>query len=247
VKQTLPHILFKAVSENSKTGPIPTTYSESKTCPKSCPFLKQGCYSRYGPSFWHWRRLDQGTATGRITWAKFLNKIRHLNRGQIWRHNVAGDLPGDQSKIDGKALADLTSANAGKAGFTFTHHDVLSKQNGAHNRAAIRKASAAGFTINLSGNNLQHADKLVATGVAPVVTIVPTGSPNTQFTPNGHKVIICPAQTRENVTCNSCRLCAKADRSMKCNGGKQLIIGFLPHGMGAKYAERVASRGTVAA
>lgn len=43
----------------------------------------------------------------------------------------------------------------------------------ATNRAAVAAANAAGFTVNLSGNNVAHADALAALAIAPVVTVLP--------------------------------------------------------------------------
>jgi hypothetical protein len=245
MSQSSPRVMFTQVSGNAKTGPIPVSGSQAHTCPVVCPFRKQGCYAKYGPISWHWSRLNGGKIGG--TWKQFILSIQRLHRGQLWRHNQFGDLESDGKRIDAVKLAELTKANTNRRGFTYTHHLVTGNSPDAvANRKAIAAANQNGFTVNLSGNNLEHADKLAALKIGPVVAVVPADSAPVQFTPAGHKVIVCPAQTRENVTCSSCQLCAKSNRGMKCNGGKQLIIGFLPHGMGAKYAERVASRSPAA-
>jgi hypothetical protein len=231
----MPTILFTAVSGNAKTGPIPVSGSQADTCPSACPFAPKdgkanGCYAAYGPISWHWAKLNGGKVG--VTWNEFLTKIRKLYRGSLWRHNQFGDLAGNGDAIDAVKLGELVSANTGKRGFTYTHKPVLSRQgeHAATNRNLVANANARGFTVNLSGNNLTHADELKACNAGPVVTIVPVNSANTLFTPKGHKVIVCPAQTRENVTCATCRLCANATRAV--------IIGFKAHGMGAKYVEK---------
>ena len=54
-------------------------------------------------------------------------------------------------------------------------------------------------------------------------------------TPAGHTVIACPAETRENVTCASCRLCADPNR--------KVVIGFRAHGGKARVmSERLNSQ-----
>ena len=225
------NVMFTPISGNAKTGPIPVSGSNETTCPNACPFKKQGCYAKYGPIAWHWARLNKGSVG--ITWAAFLLAIGRLHRGTLWRHNQFGDLAGVGNAIDGKALAELTAANRNKTGFTYTHKPVVSGADAAANRAAIKAANAGGFVVNLSGNSLAHADSLKALGIAPVVCVVPEGCANTVFTPAGNKVIVCPAQSRENVTCSSCRLCANQKRSV--------IVGFRAHGMGAKYVRAVST------
>jgi len=65
-------------------------------------------------------------------------------------------------------LAQLVEANQGKRGFTYSHKPAT----GA-NREAVAAANKAGFTINLSANNLSHADELAAHEIAPVVVVLP--------------------------------------------------------------------------
>lgn len=224
-------VMFTPVSGNAKTGPIPVSGSNGSTCPNACPFKKQGCYAKYGPISWHWRKLNGGKVG--ISWRDFLNAIQRLHRGTLWRHNQFGDLAGAGNRIDAKALAELTAANRNKRGFTYTHKPVVSGADAANNRAAIQAANAGGFVVNLSGNSPEHADKLKALGIAPVVCVVPDGAGNTSFTPAGNKIVVCPAQSRENVTCATCRLCANQKRSV--------IVGFRPHGMGAKHVRHIAA------
>ena len=218
-------------SSNEKTGPIPVSTSPSSTCPDSCPLKGNGCMV-IGPFKWHWDKVSRGERGS--PWETFLDELRTLPRGQLWRHNQAGDLPGDNEEILPEFLKDLVKANQGRKGFTYTHKPVLSEQAGpvGSNRAAIKEANAQGFTINLSANGLNHADKLAALGIGPVCTILPDQNPVNRTTPQGRKVVICPAQTRDNTTCASCGLCQRADRSV--------IVGFMPHGSQQKKALAIA-------
>jgi hypothetical protein len=184
----------------------------------------------------HWNKVsnaDRGT-----TWQTFLDTIATLPENQIWRHNQAGDLPGDNDAIAPDLLAQLVKANSGRCGFTYTHKPVLDSQRGpvAANRQAIARANQKGFTVNLSANGLNHADKLAALNVGPVVTILPPGIQKNTMTPKGRKVVICPAQVRKDVTCLTCRLCSRANRSA--------IIGFIPHGSARRVAGAVAQTNT---
>lgn len=213
-------------SENAKTGPIPVSTTSSDTCPDVCPLKSGGgCYAEYGPLAIHWRKVTAGNSGG--NWAEFCSKIAALPDGQLWRHNQAGDLPGINNVIDAVAMAQLIYANIGKRGFTFTH-----KPMNAANQDAVVMANRYGFTVNLSANNIAHADELKALGIAPVTVILPQDAPHKQVTPAGNIVIVCPAQTHDDVTCESCQLCARATRPT--------IIGFLAHGTGAKKVINIA-------
>jgi hypothetical protein len=218
-------------SSNEKTGPIPVSTSPASTCPDSCPLKDKGCYV-VGPIKWHWDKVSRGERGN--AWEVFLDELRSLPRGQLWRHNQAGDLPGNNEEILPEFLKDLVNANQGRKGFTYTHKPVLSEQAGPveSNRAAIKEANAQGFTINLSANGLNHADRLAALGIGPVCTILPDQNPVNRVTPQGRKVVTCPAQTRDNTTCATCGLCQRADRSV--------IVGFMPHGSQQKKALAIA-------
>lgn len=216
-------VAFTRVSSNKKTGPIPVTTSERSTCPPECPLLKDaktgeqnGCFAEAGYyTRTHW---DKVTAKERGTdWQGFLDNVRKLPIGTMWRHNIAGDLPNVAGVIAGKALADIVTANKRKNGFTYTHCDPLKADNKKH----IAEANRNGFTVNLSADSPEQADEYLALEL-PVVTLLPEDAPKVSHTPNGARVVRCPATVREDVSCATCGLCARADRSY--------AIGFPVHG-----------------
>lgn len=215
------HLSLK--SSNAKTGPIPVSTSPASTCPDACPLKAGGCYAKSGPLALHWAAV---TAKRRgMAWPEFLAAVRQFPAGQLWRYNQAGDLPGDGDTIDAAKLAELAKANTGRRGFTYSH-----KPPTGRNLTSLRRANRAGFVVNLSANSVAHADKLVKTGL-PVAAVVPGNSPDRFVTPAGNKVVICPAQRVDGLSCDKCRLCAKGDRGF--------IVGFRPHGTGAKRAEQI--------
>lgn len=229
----MPHVLLTMKSANKKTGPIPVSTTAAETCPTACPLNTKnagGCYAAYGPLALIWRRVSNGEFGG--PWDAFLDAIRKLPTGQFWRHNQAGDLPGVADKIDADLLASLVEANKGRRGFTYTHKPLT-----AENATAIANANANGFTINLSGNNLNHADELADAGIGPVVTILPVDMSGdvapVYKTPKGRKVAVCPATYKDDVSCASCQLCQRVDR--------KVIVGFPVHGTAKKRAGAIAS------
>lgn len=211
------------VSSNSKTGAIPVTVSNRKTCPPSCPLLKNGCYAEGYYTQLHWDKVTSGERG--TNWNEFINSIKSLPKRILWRHNVSGDLVGANDVIDATALAQLVQANKNKSGFTYTHYPMTNNNN----IQAVKNANNGGFTVNLSANNIEQADYYKTLNVAPVVVVVGEDCNKVTFTPNKNKIVVCPAQTSEKVTCSSCGLCQKKDRDY--------IIGFRVHGTYTKKAK----------
>lgn len=212
-------------SANTKTGPIPVSITSETSCPSVCPLRDQGCYAQSGPLRLHWNKVSDGARGG--TWEDLCEAVAEMPEGQLWRHNQAGDLPHTDGVIDVEAVEALTSANTGRRGFTYTHHDVTIPAN----VEAVRAANEAGFTINFSGNSPEHADELVELGAGPVVSVIGEYVKEKTFTPAGRTIIPCPATQREDVSCATCKLCAIPDR--------KVIIGFPVHGARRRTAAKV--------
>ena len=210
-------------SANSKTGPIPVTYSQRETCPPSCPHYRADCYAEDFYTSMAWNKVPQ--RGGNL--AQLCESIAALPAGQLWRHNVAGDLPGEGESVDPAALGEIVKANIGRRGFTYTHKKSLDAIEWA------QQATAWGFTVNLSADDAGEADSLADSGL-PLTCIVPMDTPEKTTTPGGLPIVICPAQTRDNVSCSTCQLCQRADR--------QVIIGFRAHGSRARVTDAKARR-----
>lgn len=219
------NVQFVRKSSNAKTGPIPTTTSPRKSCPTECPLAGDGgCYAEAGYyTRMNWDKVDTGERG--LPWAQFVDKVRKLPEGQLWRHNVAGDLPQTtEGTIDAPRLWDIVAANTGKRGFTYTHYAPQ-----GDNLEAIAGANRAGFTVNVSHNTPQEA--LAATHGQPRVTLVPEGYWGTDGRRVGD-IVRCPAEYNDSVSCATCGLCQRADRKD--------IVGFTVHGTRAKSADVIA-------
>jgi hypothetical protein len=211
-----------AKSTNAKTGPIPVSTTSSGSCPPDCAFKGNGCYAEHGPLLMHWQAVDRGERGGSLE--EFCEQVAALPLNTLWRYAQAGDLPSDNGQVDVPALRQIVKANTGKRGFGYTHYW------GEHTYAAVREANEAGFTINLSANNLTEVDQLASTGL-PVVVVLPQDGVDCK-TEHGHKVKVCPAQRSEGMTCHACRWCAKSDRGF--------VVGFLAHGTRKKNVDVIA-------
>lgn len=210
---------FTRISSNVKTGPIPTTMTEKDSCPDTCPLKLSGCYAENFPLSLHW---DKVAETG-ISASNLNSKLVGLPIGQLWRHNVAGDLPHNDGVIDLDELEPILSAVERRKLETilYTHHQLKK------NIKELEQVKRRGININLSCNSVSEAVAAVQAGFN-AVTLMPSSAPKVTKL-DGAKVVICPAQTSERVTCASCGLCAK-DRGTT-------IIGFYPHGARSKKAE----------
>lgn len=229
--------LITKKSANKKTGPMMVITSPRATCPNECPFKLKSCYAQGGPMNTLWTTLDEGVAgfTSKTSAGKNLQihgldnliaAVKEQSAGALWRMNQAGDLPGEGSDIDTVALAALVAANEGRRGFTYTHKPMTPK-----NAAAVQHANKNGFTINLSANNLAHADTLAALNIGPVAAVVPADVTTNTHTPQGRKVVICPATQRDDVSCATCGLCQRQ---------RDAIIGFPAHGASKLKADAIA-------
>jgi hypothetical protein len=220
------HLTLK--SANSKTGPMAVSTTAKASCPDKCPLKKAGCFADGGPLQLHWEQVSQNKRG--VDFNDFLLQLTALKKGAEYRHNQAGDLPPDETKINTidavklAALAAIVKLRKLRA-FTYTHYPVIDNEI---NQQAIKAANDSGFTINLSANNISEVDELLALNVAPVAVIMPLNASKVSFTNQGNKIVICPAQTNAKTTCVDCMLCQNSDRSFS--------IGFYPHGSSAKKA-----------
>ena len=202
----------------------------------------------------HWAKIDSGERG--VEWNDFLSELdRTLYRGDLWRHNVSGDLPGRAGEIDRGELYRLVQVNAkrGARGFTYTHKPVFETQvegeSALANRVSILTANANGFTINLSADNRADADRKAALEIAPVVTIEPEAFPRMNKTPEGRPIVSCPAQytkeghylvnektalTSEGETLKSEKGFLPATNCKRCGlcqkKDRKSIVAFVPHG-----------------
>lgn len=216
--------LLTLKSSNAKVGPIPVSLTSNDSCPTYCG-MREGCYAMSGPVSMHWRAVSNGVRG--VDWDSFCEQVSALPEEQIWRHNQAGDLPQRDGLIDRDKLAALVEANAGRRGFTYTHHDPLRGENAE----AIAMANGLGFTVNLSADHLGQVDALADLGIGPVVVALPMDVTENLKTPAGRTVVVCPATQREDVTCSSCQLCQRQRES---------VVGFPAHGPSERKADAVA-------
>lgn len=186
-------------SSNVKTGDVPTlwvgkTEEETRESCAGCPLLGGGCYAwsgavRFGAI--SARKKAAADPASRTIAAAIRGAARSA---RMIRATGLGDIG-----RAGKAAADEIASAAAAAGLAlvgYTHHwretDVAAAWRGR---------------LMASTETLADADTAANAGWR-VTVIAPADAPRVLETPEGRKVVVCPAQVREGaVTCNDCRLC----------------------------------------
>ena len=210
--------LVVAKTSNAKTGPMAATYRTADTCPGSCPLRDAGCYAR-GRIFGIPSRLG---AESDGAYAEVRALARNLRLGGMVRANVSGDMLDDAGRPDfpyAAALSYVATERPDAAVFGYSH--------------AWRSLSpdiAPGVTLNASCESADEIIAAAAAGWPTVTTATDPADPIIGTTIAGRRVVVCPAQTRDGVTCSTCRLCARPAR--------RSTVAFVVHGSGKAQAAR---------
>lgn len=217
-------------SANEKIGKVSTTYLATVSC-VDCPLKGNGCYAEHGMvAIWK-RKLDAAVR------ARKASPVRQAQaeaagidalkaRGQGLRLHTSGDCPTEEAaRIVADAAERFMQRGGGKA-WTYTH---------AWRRVA-RKAWGK-VSILASVETLADARRAIKRGWAParVVSGFPHG--DKAWIDGGVRWIPCPAQTRDNVTCESCRLCWDDAKLRSIGAG----VAFDAHGSARKQAAQAVA------
>lgn len=202
------HIVAR--SSNSKIGPIATSYRSQETCPTDCRFLPAndgGCY-----------------ATGRIngmakkyssSWsmAQIYNKIKGA---PLFRDRVVGDvMNGDEVDYEYLRVIGVAAKAADVPVFSYTH--AWANMD--------RSRIPDNYVMNASTESVSEATRAISLGFPTVIT---NDDVREGEMIAGKRVVTCPAQTRDNVTCATCKLCSKPQR--------KALVRFLVHGIARNKA-----------
>ena len=221
-------------SKNKKTGEMIVVTSSKDTCPNTCPFKNNGCYANCGPLRYHWDKVSSGERG--VSFQEFISKLKEISKGKedqkipmrLWQ---AGDLPGKNNKINFNQIKKLVETLKPFNAFGYTH-----KPLSEDNKEAIKHCNDNGVTINLSANNINHADELFDADIGPVTITVARNCKKAFITPKGRKVKICPATISDKVHCSNCG----GDKPL-CSRQRDYIIAFPAHGNSIKKVEEIVN------
>ena len=223
---------------------VASTYvSIRSTCPDTCPMKDAGCYAQQGFTAHALRLLDaqaaelrprdviaaEALAIRRLFVAKTTGRHSPENTGRVpqdgyrgrgrdLRLHMAGDVPRDSIDLAVNQLAQAAHdwrARGGGDVWTYTHQ-----------WAHVARAWWGPIKVLASCETPRQVREARARqyAAALLVTHFPNGPRAFRVANVPGVVVPCPAQTKESVTCATCRLCM-ADL-VKLN----VTIGFAPHG-----------------
>lgn len=218
-------------SGNSKIGRVSTTYQPTTHC-VDCPMkAAKACYALHGSVGIHTRRLNQAASESHASPLRSARQeaagIDALKAaGQALRIHTSGDCPSDETAQAVSAAAVRFMRRGGGKAWSYTH---------AWRR--VRRASWGAVSVLASVENVSDAKKAFRKGWA-VARVVPKFDSAKAWEEGGLRWIPCPAQTRDDVTCDSCRLCWD-DKKLRSIGAG---IAFEAHGSAHKKAASVCSQ-----
>jgi hypothetical protein len=226
-----PGVIYVTNSKNVKIGAADATYvSIAASCPSTCGLRDQGCYAQTSGFLGLLaRRLNtEARAEGNTTPEAIANAEGNAIRGsygggpvptgRALRLHVSGDArTSGAARIIAGAVRQWKKRGGGPA-WNYTHAW----------RRVRREAWSIVSTLASIESPCQAAD-VRAQGYAPALVVAEHPADGRAWESHGVRWIPCPAQTRDDVTCTSCRLCFDADALFERNAG----ITFAAHGGGA--------------
>jgi hypothetical protein len=209
-------------STNAKLGPVSATYASQASCPRSCPWMGQGCYAEHGLVGYQTRRLNRSALRGALRIAEAeARAIDTLTGDRLLRLHVVGDARTDAAARELGAAADRYTrrGNAPRRGrkvWTYTHSW----------RDVARESWGESVSVLASVETVRDAQEAMAAGYAAAV-VVAAFEREGAYRIDGVTVVPCPHQTR-GVTCRDCGMC-RDDQRLRSAG---LVIAFQAHGSG---------------
>ena len=228
----VPLVHLTPSSGNSKTGEIPVTYRPMTTCEPTCPFLPTGeiggCYG-----------------TGRIfalaqkysrPWVSFDELRARLAKGlkpsaRFLRDRVVGDVIADDGSVDHDYVGAIAALAHSFGLIPFGYSHAWRR----FTREDIRRFQDIGYVMNASCETREDIREAINLGMPVTIASDHVDDGETFTAPDGsvRRIVTCPAQTRESVTCASCGLCARGNRAA--------VVRFHIHGTARKRAEKAVT------
>ena len=228
---TVDGVHMTARSGNAKTGDIPVTYRAMTTCEPTCPFLPTGeiggCYGTgriFGMAAKYAALVSVDSLRAKLA--------KRAPSARFMRDRVVGDIVTDDGAIDHGYIATMAAIAREVDLIPFGYTHAWRRFTGDD----VARVRSTGYVMNASCESRDDVREAVALGMPTVIAsdIVEEGETFTR--PDGVtlRIVTCPAQTRDDVTCASCGLCARGDR--------RAIVRFNIHGTARKRAARAVDR-----
>jgi hypothetical protein len=215
-------------SKNGKIGGSSkvdaTMTSIDATCSPRCPLKDNGCYAQLGNSGIHASRLDReaeelsslSVAKAEAAAIDSAYEGKDFPAGRNLRLHVSGDCrTKTAAKIVNAAVGRWKNRGGNKA-WSYTH-----------SWKEVPRSAYTHVSMLASVSNVTEANEAVSAGYVPAI-VVDSFESEKAFRLNNCEVsfIPCPAQTFDNVDCQSCKLCMNDDKLRSSGKG----IAFSVHG-----------------
>jgi len=219
--------IFVRRSKNVKVGNVSATYASIKnTCSSTCPLkANRSCYAMNSFVGMVNRRMNSrarqySPLQVARSEAKAINESYRGGKvpaGRMMRMHVSGDCKVVKGvRLLAKAAVRWTARQGGPIwSYTHSHAHVPRKEWGT-------------ISVLASIESVSQVAAVRASGYAPALVINSFVSDKAFSVPGCDTVFIpCPAQTKDKVSCESCKLCTRADWLFATNKG----IAFAVHGI----------------
>ncbi len=203
------------LTSNRKTGPVSVTHVSQESCPVDCALRYSGCYAETGMQMFVTNRLNRARAKDPEVIARSeAREIGKLSGIRPLRLHVVGD------------CSTAPAARIVSAAVDGWKHPVWSYTHAW--RKVARKAWGK-VSVLASCETPADVKRARVKGYATALVVSKFES-SKAYQIDGVKVIPCPAQTHDDVTCTTCKLCWNDVRLREIGA----TIAFEAHGSGAK-------------
>lgn len=212
-------------SQNSKTGTVSATYAPIHSCPKTCPFMDNGCYGQSDFCGLHLNRINKEAEKQKITKPFQIAKveaagIRKLSGRRPLRLHVVGDCSTPKAAEIVTAAAEEYKAKENQHVWTYTHA-----------WRTVPRSKWGSISVLASCETIEEAKHAIRRGYA--VSMVRARPFSKVIVVDGLKLVPCPNITH-NTPCDKCKLCMRDQKLLATNR----VICFFPHGAKATLAEK---------
>lgn len=196
---------------------VSTIHTSGQTCPDQCA-LKGICYREQGNIKFTSKPLDVASGQDLDGIARDVSiKIRRLRGKRHLRLFAGGDARTPSMAQTIAAAARFFMQQTGMKTWGYTHSHL----------EGVKRSDWKGVSVLASCETPGKAKQLMAEGWAVAIVLPFKEHPSKKrYDFHGLPVIPCPNQTHDNIACEDCLLCTKADM-LHANG---TAIGFATHG-----------------
>lgn len=212
-------------SKNVKVGDVSATYASiDGSCPSDCAQKGAGCYAQTGNVGIH---SNQMNAVNRLRTRQDAREVARVEARAI---NQAVDKGLNTRPLRLHVSGDCRTTSAAKTLSKAASRWKLPVWSYTHAWKRVERKAWGNVSVLASVDKAEDIALAFERGYAPAIVTGPHPANGKAYMLGDFKVIPCPAQTRSESKCDTCKLCWNADKlhAMKA------IIGFEGHGVQKK-------------